>query len=142
VSARDKELVELIGERVCGCKQNAPQCPLPLSAKAARGRKTPINEETEDSVFGQVGELSAGVVYDVERSPRERDVNKGKCPGQKRLRRTLSKGCGGEMENKRRPEQGGEPPQYELGMSFGSCRRETGQAQGFFRMSSEYSPTI
>jgi hypothetical protein len=69
-----------------------------------RGRKTPIKEKAQDSVLGQVGELPADVVYGVEPSRRQREMDKGKCPAQKPLRRTFSKGRGGEVENKPCPD--------------------------------------
>ncbi len=89
---------------------------MPLAVLRPGSREASVKEETEDSVFGQVGELSADLVHGIERSSRERDMKKGNRPGQKRLRRIFSKGCGGEIENKHRPEQGRHPPENYLGV--------------------------
>jgi hypothetical protein len=58
-----------------------------------------MKEKTEYSVFGRVGELSAAFVHGEEDIQREREMEKGKCPGHKPLRRTFSEGCRGEVEN-------------------------------------------
>jgi hypothetical protein len=104
VPSRNKELVDLIGKRVCRRSQNTQERPLSLSPKSGPHWKTAMKEESKDSVFGQMGELAAPGVNRVERSRREAEMNKSKCSRQEPLRGTLSKGCRGKIKNQRSPD--------------------------------------
>jgi hypothetical protein len=78
---------------------------LSLSPKSAPHWKTAMKEESEDSVFGQMGELAAPGVNRAERSRREAEMNKSKCSRQKPLRGNFSKGCRGKIKNQRCPDK-------------------------------------